>query len=670
MLLQLYCCILLPLAQSAPINRPIDELYHGQNHPNEPKLLLNEVALNYAQQSFIELYAPNGLGGNLFTGRYFGLIIIKPNRNKSKNYIKAIVHLKELRNSRPASSTHSSTTKKYVVIGTPPADSLQGSQGQYVSVPLTADASKVKIFGETNQWLNLANDEISMIILTSSDSGSILSKLKWNPAQQVSWVFLEDQEELADYVVANQMDSMIIRGYSGPQKKCSIFNDYVFTIHKENGRLQPFLTVNYSPDLGKPKPKPTTGTTSTTGSTGTSGTTGATGNTGTTGTTTPERPPAKKSISRCGITDEPYSHKSFKYTSLTPGRSNAEECAGPQFILQDLLNSVRKGQPTSTSFGGACSIDEDDFDKVTGDQFDVREVSKAITATSVATANPTCPARDKVNHDMAKTSNAIHKTNVKRIKLMETLTDSCPDSNHPKDMLPFQRERKMHTAWAINFIFENLPHKFSNLRNIQIYAEEWFQFLVNYDNPEDSKFNCFFCSKYSDDYMIRNNSPLKNKDGIMGGKERNHVLLRDHGKSAAHKDVMEKYYINYQRRMGKILQTDLARIEPAEYEVTNNHFRTVFWLAKQGNAFTGFPSLIEMQERHKGKMGQFCRSESSATRMANSISVVYHEDLKASLLLANSGLSLIVDGEFVTFQHICFSQSHNQINFTLLHRFI
>ena len=57
LLFQLYCGFVLPIANAAPTHR---------NGRAEPQLLLNEVALNYGLHSFIELYAPNGLAGNLF----------------------------------------------------------------------------------------------------------------------------------------------------------------------------------------------------------------------------------------------------------------------------------------------------------------------------------------------------------------------------------------------------------------------------------------------------------------------------------------------------------------------------------------------------------------------------------------------------------------------------
>ena len=119
------------------------------------------------------------------------------------------------------------------------------------------------------------------------------------------------------------------------------------------------------------------------------------------------------------------------------------------------------------------------------------------------------------------------------------------------------------------------------------------------------------------------------------------VSYRDH--------VVQKFKLNQQRTLSKVMQTDLARLEPAEFEITNNHMRSVFWLAKQGYSFVGFNGLIGLQERHKGQMGRLCRSDTSAKEMATTISSVFHDQLIMSLAIGNSPITLIVDGMFSVF---------------------
>ena len=580
-------------------------------------LLLNEVALNYGLNSFIELYAPNGLAGDIFRRHYFGLINIMTQRGKKKNYITSIIDLKELR-SRVQTTTNTLTTsggsrtttttsspvEKFVLVGTPTTQSLQGSEGHFRSISMNSDPSKIKIFGDTVNWFQIEKDDVRMVILTRHPTESILTKLNWNPSgSNVNHVNLEDQHDLIDYIGKFQADAMVIRGLVGSRTKCQIIEDYILSELKDpkDERLKPFLTVNDATN--------------------------------------------KKSITKCGNSDLPFYHKAFIPSNLTPGRSNI--CIGDKKDINVHLDSITNMEPSSTSFGDSCAISDNVFHEVTGEQMDMQRVHSAI---SVPTANPVCLPRHKSKHKMSEDSNDIHESNAKRIKLMSTLTDSCPANpfgNDPNLMLPFERQRRLETIIAIRFIAKNLSHKFSRLKDIEDYALDWFQLLIDYDNPELSRFNCYFCAKYSKDYRIRNKSPLATEEGFMGQKDANHRKLRDHSNSAAHKDVVQKFYTNQQRTLSKVMKTDLARLEPAQFEVTNNHMRSVFWLVKQGYSFAGFKGLIQLQERNKGQMGRLCRTDTSAKAMATTIASIYLDELILSLAIGDSPITLMVDGMYI-----------------------
>ena len=111
--------------------------------------------------------------------------------------------------------------------------------------------------------------------------------------------------------------------------------------------------------------------------------------------------------------------------------------------------------------------------------------------------------------------------------------------------------------------------------------------------------------------------------------------------------VVQKYTTNLKRTLSTVMETDLARLEPAQFEVTNNHMRAVFWLVKQGYSFNGFEGLIGLQERSKGQMGRLCRTDTSAKAMATTISTVYHDEMIVSLSIGESPLTLIVDGVYI-----------------------
>ena len=593
------------MVNSAPTNR---------NGQAEPLLLLNEVAMNYGANSFIELYAPNGFAGNLFNRHHFGLINIMTQRGKKKNYITSIIDLKDLRNSvqtTPTTSSDSSAisttprpVEKFLLVGTPTAESLEGSEGHFRSISMVPDPSKIKIFGKPEKWLDIEHDDVRMVILTYSPFESILSKLDWNPgSSNVNHVNLEDQPDLIQYIGSFQADAIVTRGLKGSRIKCQIIEDYILSEFSDpkDERLKPFLTVNDATN--------------------------------------------DKSISKCGHSDLPFYHKAFIPASLTPGRSN--HCIGDKKDINVHLASITNMEPSSTSIGDSCGISDDVFDEVTGEQMNIQIVHSTI---SVPSANPVCPPRHKTKHAMSEDSNDIHESNAKRIKLMSSLTNSCPDNpfnNDPNLMLPFQRDRRLETINAIRFISKYLPHKFGRLKDIEDYALDWFQIIRNYDDPELSKFNCYYCAKYSADYRIRNNSPLARKEGFIGPKDINHNQLRDHSKSAAHVDVVQKYTTNLKRTLSTVMETDLARLEPAQFEVTNNHMRAVFWLVKQGYSFNGFEGLIGLQERSKGQMGRLCRTDTSAKAMATTISTVYHDEMIVSLSIGESPLTLIVDGVYI-----------------------
>ena len=64
----------------------------------------------------------------------------------------------------------------------------------------------------------------------------------------------------------------------------------------------------------------------------------------------------------------------------------------------------------------------------------------------------------------------------------------------------------------------------------------------------------------------------------------------------------------------------------------------------KSNILTLLGSFIGMQKMHSAKIGDFCRSQRTAVNMIRSISAVYRQEFKASLLKSNNYLTMIVDG--------------------------
>ena len=130
--------------------------------------------------------------------------------------------------------------------------------------------------------------------------------------------------------------------------------------------------------------------------------------------------------------------------------------------------------------------------------------------------------------------------------------------------------------------------------------EEWFQILIDPTNADQTKFNCYYCSKYSKEFRIPTQSLLAQKEGVMDSKDRNHILLRDHANSPFHMLVMEKYNLKYGQGLKDKIKTELQRVEKPEYHVTNNHLRSVYYLVQREYSFRGYSELIELQKLHFG----------------------------------------------------------------------
>ena len=233
---------------------------------------------------------------------------------------------------------------------------------------------------------------------------------------------------------------------------------------------------------------------------------------------------------------------------------------------------------------------------------------------------------------------------------MNDMTGFCTDTptDEPDLTLPFERERKRHMAMALSFITNNLSHKFTDMMDI-VKARSWFQLLINHDDYAQTKWNCFYCANYADEFRIKHKTALAGPEGVMWSKERNHVELRDHANSASHKNVMEKFQLKYAGVLENTLQTELRRGESPEFYVTNNHLRSAFWLAKEGVPIIKYPSFIDLQSFHGAKMGDFCRSDTIAKEMIRSISTVLFEDMKRDLLLSDAPMTILAGLLFYQF---------------------
>ena len=569
---------------------------------DEPYLVLNEVALNFGLNSYVEIYGRE-MPKDTFKNYHFGLIVIQPTGQKKRNRIKALIDLTELRNPP--------TGKYYLVVGNPSPTYLGGSSGNYFSTnwPMSKPA-QVKLFGGP-EWLDIEDNDITRIIMTVSKTESIMDKLKWNPTpgsgSSSNYPFLDNEKDLLKYIEDYQTDSVIIRGKIGSRTTCKVITDYIKPEYLEKGRLKPFLT------------DPSHHT---------------------------------KSLSKCGNKFLTHYHLSFKAGSLTPGRVN--DCSASKFVLKDNLDSVTNLQPAAISLGDTCDAPENfDFSKISGDQMDVDKVEQAMAEANSRADVSICPPPDEIHHDMSPKSNELHEHKVKKIKLMKDhaefeecspFTDPTVQGD-PELALPFERERQRSLTIDVEYIFKHLLDKFtmSTLSDIPL-KYEWFQLVYDHEDPRKTRFNCYYCSRYKDDFKIKTKDNMAKKDGVMFSKERNRDLIRNHDKSGLHIGMKQKFDLKYNKMLQDSIYSDILRGELFGFHVTNNHIRTIFNIVKKEYSFRGFGSFIGLQKMHSARMGDFCRSDRTAANMIRSISAVYLQEFKLSLIHSNSHLTMIVDG--------------------------
>ena len=692
MFIQIYIGLLSPLAKCYPLGKTAAKA-NTIGSCQQQHLLMNEIALNYGLNSYLELHAQNGMSGNLFSKLHFGLMILQPNKDTWKTHVKALINLERIRSTTVPN-------KQYIVVGSPKRELLPETTDNYLTVGI--GSHNFKIFGDLNNFLKLNSNDHLMVILTCSEVASLVSKLTWNPNTAEIFPKLEEQPDLVEYIGQFQIDAVIIRGKINRISKCSLLENLVFSQYKVKGKMKPYLNLPLGTD---------------------------------------------KSISNCGVVNQPFTLHHYSQGRLTPGAANS--CDGSTPYLSPQLDTFSNLYPSSTATGDSCSRFEDisDFDVITGEQINVAaeetamRISPMIEAgsSSAASANSgsasssaaspssgadsssdtaqssdttsnsdnasssdtspnsgaasssdtspsseagsssgecqsstgsssstsehrVCLPRHIIRHDVAGPLNEIHSQKAKRIKLMTPLTEYCTDTltDEPLLQLPFERERRRHIAMAVEFITKNLMHKFTKIDDV-LKAHEWFQLLPNHHDEENSKYNCFYCSKFADDFRIKHKTSLASKEGVMYSKEENHRRLRDHAECESHKHVMEKFQLKHGKGSTNRVLLDLLRGESVEFYVTNNHLRAAFWLAKEGVAIEKYESFIGVQARSGGKFGDFCRTDTIGRAMVKSISTVMFEELKESLTDSKAPLSILAGLLFFQVEYRLFVKNSKKL---------
>ena len=622
-------------------------------------IILNEIGSNFGLDSYVELFANAGFSSEMLAALYFGILIIEPKTKKgAKNTIVAAFDLVELRQSPPDG--------KYFVLGNPPQSKII-NPGQYFGTSVGRQPTVAhKMYERLDQWLQIDDTTIKMIILTCSRTKPITdSSLMKAPQSTRKKPALEDEDMMRDYVKDFQVDIAIIRGKRANFKDCHILDSLYSPRLKSYGRLLPYLpTVTEITKVA--------------------------------GQVVVDLDNDDKTLNKCGLDRlKANFHRAYKRGGMTPGGEN--KCEYPKFEIELFYENVRfDTQPSHTGLDGTCFLSNEClegtcnpdqhnvFSKLTGEQLlsmvisedtvdadtdDAPTDTDAILADAIEDENRSNEEDEdndteredgctvELNHDtlsepplicgdmnglrqnIASLRNMIKVGDSKRRRVWKN-PDTATCSNDPFDALKRKRER--HVATAIIHI-DNFQKDILDVNDVLKHSS-WFQYNLNKDHPEESTYNCFYCNKYSEEYRIPTPNRLSMNEGrIEDSKEKNARVLQRHSTLSTHISVMQTYEEEIRSDMAKLISNDIAQNEPQRFVITNRHMRLVFKTCKRLNALWGHADDVLTAEKIGVDMGIRCKTTKAAIDMAKTISDQYQEEAK-KLVLDSGSCSILLDG--------------------------
>ena len=595
-----------------------------------PFVVINEVGSNHGLNSFIEIYAQDGFNDEILQRLHLGIVVLQPDVSNNKLRIIAAVDLAVLRDS-PRDS-------QFFVIGNPEQQWISDEPNYYGST-LTAFPSK-RVYGKLDQWLQVLETSMKMVILTCSSTSTVTSQVSANPTasttmspsppapQQptqlptpstnladgipqtevrvrkgspIKYPALEEGSNLYQYLRDNQMDIVILRGMRANSDRNILVDGLFHPRYLTFGRLIPYFPINAQ----------------------SSG-------------------PENKSVSRCKKVITTFHHLSFKGVDFSPGRSNMENCQQQGIEITSEINHQIDTLSGDTCIEGTCDIeDHSTYDRLTSDQF-IGSVTSAGLDDDLCTELAEICGVDEYRQNFAAVSNEATAFASKRRKLWHIYEDKvCP--NDP--FLPYKRERKRHVAKAVILARQFQADKINS--NDFIANADWIQYLFNPESKESSTYNCLYCSTYSAEFRIKESarSKLSAKEGVMNDNpDKNHRDITHHAKLPTHIKVMQLYQEKALAEAKSEMYADILRNEPTFFKVTNNHMRLVFTLCKTKTSLNTYKEFADTERRNRVEMGTGCKGKDTAKHMAQAISDVYLKETKDMILTSNSPVSLLMDG--------------------------
>ena len=616
-----------------------------------PPFIINEVAPNFQEHSFVELYSPTGISKE--TPFHFGIAVVQSSQGKG-----SVVAMFEF----PKDDFEEEPF--YFTVGTPKGNWFSESSSRKGIPILGRSRPNVKMYGSFTNWLDV--DYMVAIILVQSITpfSEVWPTLQGNER----FCYLERKEDLKSFLLSNQIDGLILKKHK-VVRKCKPLDDiikhklnprYVFvtlgtgwTSPFSNNKCKTLIPYDQSAYLaGKPTPG-----------------------------------------MENDCTKPDWNVDVTNFLNVVPSVEQSNPCGNHHvnmgIISEDQVNGAELALDHYNTISRETSDDETSTSNAISSSSSTQLASaeqtsciapipssssaeqatndNSIASSSSAADKPTISKSWSVNNNMlgpniAKSYITVKKGEAKRARIAagieNPLPASPPQANPlpanplpanllpvnptPTNMLsPTELQRKTKVDDAAKLIKDFQSDKL-NGQIIQDRYWRWFQYFYDEFEPEDSRFNCEFCAKHLKNTRHRN--ALSGEDGILHDcYETNMGALRRHEALESHRIAMQQEIREYANELGFVIEQEVKRKEDELNKITNRHFKVVYYSVHHYISFNSHPSLVELLET-EADMGKGCKTPKSAKRMAEFMSRLFKDDLFMIMRKSTSPIFLICDG--------------------------
>ena len=547
-------------------------------------LIINEVAFNQQDLSFIEVFSFQDEGSE---GKpHYSIVVLQPGSDgKTRGaQVVAIIDLANL-------IDHPFSMSKYYTIGSPSSQWTQHPVPTNQGIPLVGGG--IKAYGMYKSWLDVEDTGLKLVALLKSYDVEISTVL---PTDYRRLPFVEKNPNLQAYIRRNMIDALMVRGPQGNTNECSYIDSLVPFL---DTRLKATMQPKYWDAPSKYDDAPT-------------------------------------SLQRCGVSTLPFMHMDFKYESPSPYRRNP--CSMQRYDREENLPTLVV--PFGILNDDVCgqSLEDDTQSGLSGEKLDPEaQATKRFKASH--TPLPDGASNFVIPENQAGVLNEIALYEINRLEI-ESKTGAI-DTNLLQES-NFQKPRAFQEA--LEFISQKISHLF-NVQELDKYSE-WFNFLENTAEPEDSRFNCKVCSSLLNHYGIKERSDLSKVEGVRKRNlAENMQALKHHNELETHKSVMAYYRtdVAYAKEHA-LAQIQDSMASPAHLKTISN-LKTAFQEAVLKLAYTVHPGLVDLQiENQTPNLGISCREEHAAKSMQEVIGEMEMENVLVALKAYDGPFSIICDG--------------------------